>query len=289
MIKLNANASLIWAKQYEFFNSDFSTSEFNEIKLTNDNNILCIGSSYNGDFSNHESAIILKKVDNNGIDMWQNYYFNSFSNNEGLLLDENVNGDIVISGNFEGTIDFDFSSSAYEITSNGVEMFILKLNALGKYNGSCDFDLSGNGATYSSPNDDGFFLTINENGNYSNVKVFQHPSNILIKSIKVSEENEVVLLGNFSQTYNFNPPSIDFERASNSVSDAFLLIYSSCEINTNWNEEIRYIYEGESVSLTSPITKPQYTYQWFKNGQQIINEQNQSISFPDLYFLVRYV
>jgi hypothetical protein len=44
-----------------------------------------------------------------------------------------ANGDVYISGNFDGTFDFDPTSGVYNMTSNGFDVFLVKINANGTF------------------------------------------------------------------------------------------------------------------------------------------------------------
>jgi gliding motility-associated-like protein len=139
-LKLDSNGNFIWANQSGDYSDDLSFSS-----IDNQGNMFSSG-RYAGtvDFdpgtgiSNLTSpasyyGIFVRKLDSNGNFMWV-HGFNGSINSEGTSISTDQNGDVLITGFFQGTIDFDPGASVFNLTSNGgTDGFILKLSNSGGF------------------------------------------------------------------------------------------------------------------------------------------------------------
>lgn len=139
-LKLDSNGNFVWANQSGDYSDDLSFSS-----IDNQGNVFSTG-RYAGtvDFDpgtgigNLTSpgsyyGIFVRKLDSNGNFMWV-HGFNGSINSEGTSISTDQNGDVIITGFFQGTIDFDPGVTVFNLTSNGgTDGFILKLSNSGGF------------------------------------------------------------------------------------------------------------------------------------------------------------
>ena len=207
--------------------------------------------------SNGGTDVFLAKFDPNGNITWVKT-FGSTSNDEGTNVVINSLGEIIITGSFSGTVDFDPSSAIQNSTSNSnsTDIFLTKFDSTGNliwnktfgsssnndasreiaidrtnniifagfYGGTIDFDPSPSivNLSYSSQLD-AFVTKLDNQGNLIWAKSISSNSEVMIKGVKVSKLNEVVVAGNFTNTIDFNPGSASVFETSNGAKDMFVL------------------------------------------------------------------
>lgn len=134
ILKLDANADFVWAKQLA--GNDSGTSQ--DIAVDANSNVYITGifrslvdfdpssTVFNLTSAGNYDVFILK-LDVNGDFVWaQRLGASSTDTGRGLALDANDN--VHVTGYFQSTVDFDFSSAVFNLTSVGnVDAFILKL------------------------------------------------------------------------------------------------------------------------------------------------------------------
>lgn len=123
--------------------------------------------------SNGSTDNFISKYDSNANYLWTS----AFGGTGGEFISSlafDVAGNIFSTGSFGGTVDFDPSTSTYNLVANGSDAFILKLNSSGNLVNASRFGGSGN-----------------EVGNF----------------IKVDASGKIITTGNFSGNCYFNPNS----------------------------------------------------------------------------------
>lgn len=117
-------------------------------------------------------------------------------NDRGTGVKANINGDIIVAGNFENTVDFDLTGNSYNLSSSGLtDFFIASYDYLNELNfafrfGGSGADLLGYGA------------------------------------IELDKQDNILIAGKFSGTVNFNPNGMA-QLISKGRGDGFLAKYSS--------------------------------------------------------------
>lgn len=115
-------------------------------------------------------------------------------------ITEDNNGNIYIGGEFEGTVDFDptFATNSFVSINNSIDAYISKFDA---------------------------------SGNYLWTKTFGGTSNDYINKIKINSLNELLVLGYFSSTVDFDPSLATQTLTSAGSSDIFLAKF---DLNGNY-------------------------------------------------------
>lgn len=221
-----------WAKQMGGQNID----EGNAINVDNNGNVYSTG-LFEGtvDFdpssntfnltSNGGYDIFISKLDNNGNFVWAKQ-FGANGQDVGHSIATDNNGNVYVTGNFMGTIDFDPGIGTYNLTSNGnTDIFILKLNSSGNFIWAKQF-----GGTNSD--------------------------------IGLDDMNNIYTIGNFTGIVDFDPGAGVYNLTANSNSDIFI---SKLDSNGSfiWAKQIAGTNEAVGLSLTLDTAYNVYTTGYF--------------------------
>ena len=168
-----------------------------------------------------------------------------------LDLTENI----IVAGQFKGTVDFDPSMNVFNLTSNtsnNIDVFILKLDSNGNFIWAKKFGNTGDDAARSVLVDlnnniicagyftgsvfgltsngsaDGFVLKLNSSGNQIWAKKFGGPTtgvigNDLANSVQIDINSNIYVVGHFEGLTDFNPNAGVFNITSIGGTDAFIL------------------------------------------------------------------
>ncbi len=138
--KLNGLGVLQWVKQMGGTQND----EAFGIDIDNEANILItgffsgtcdfnLGLGYNTLNSAGQADVFVAKLDSNGEVFWVKA-FGGTAADKGIAITSDGEGNVFTTGHYKETCDFDPSSDAHELTSNGnIESFIVKLNPDGEF------------------------------------------------------------------------------------------------------------------------------------------------------------
>ncbi|WP_430413065.1 T9SS type A sorting domain-containing protein [Kordia sp.] len=206
--------------------------------------------------SNGSSDMFIQKLDANGNFVWAVSFGSSFSDvASDIVIDANDN--VIITGFFRGTVDFDPSSNVSELVSGDYyQNYVLKLDADGNLvwakafgrtsfsndYGSVDVDATGNVYTTSyfrdtadfDPGSGTFNVTssgfsdiyvhkLDVNGNFSWVRTFgSSNSHDIGHALVVSNSGYVYSTGEFLSTVDFNTGSGTYNRSSNGIRDYYI-------------------------------------------------------------------
>jgi len=204
----------------------------------------------------------------------------------GSSIAVDLSGNVYSTGNFEGTVDFDYSAAVNNLTSaGGTDVFITKMDASGNllwaknvgglndeqglgiavdnngsvyltgmFNGTADFDPNVGIANLSviGPTNDIFVLKLDQIGNYVWAKNFGNYGSDVGRSIALDANNNVYFTGYYNGIVDFDPGNGIQNLSSINGRDIFI-----CKLDQNAN----YIWaksmgstqgeEGLSIALDS--------------------------------------
>lgn len=213
------------------------------------------------------SDIFITKHDVNGDLLWKRTYGSNgintiFESGQGIAIDHDNN--IITTGSFRKTINFDPGNSNFSLTSEGdADGFILSLDANGNFNycksisgvnavapKTINIDLQGNihiGGTFAvdetdfDPSANTFHITpvggwdsfigkYDNNANFIWAKSFGGVTGVYLKSVVVDEIGNVYASGNYNGTIDFDPSTNvnNLTQTGNSNDDIFI---SKLDIN----------------------------------------------------------
>ncbi len=209
--KLDSNGNFVWAKKMGGTGEDTN----NSIAVDSDGNTYITG-RFTGtvDFDPGENEhnltttvfqnAFIQKLDTNGNFAWAiKLNGNDWGNGRQVILD--TSGNIYVTGEFFGTIDFNLGSEIYNLNSAG--------------------------------SNDAFILKLDANGNFVWAKKIGGTSNDVGISINVDNIGNVYVSGNFLNTVDFDPNESFFNLTSDGNSDVFIL---KLDLNGNfvWAKKI---------------------------------------------------
>ena len=183
VLKLNTDGDFVWAKSF-----GGSSYEDNPKLVLDAQDNTVVSGSFSGtvDFdpdpsaaetyrlsSNGDYDVYVLKLNADGDFVWAKSFGGSgYEDNLNVVLD--AEGNTVVSGTFEGTVDFDPGTGTHELSSNGsADVYILKLNA-----------------------DDGAFVW---------AKSFGGLSYESIPNVVLDAQENIVVFGTFGGTVDFDP------------------------------------------------------------------------------------
>ena len=260
------NSSLLLQRGFNFggIADDLATS----LAFDTNGNVLISGSfSKTVDFDPSASATSLTSASTNASDTFIAKYSNnmdflwvkdiggkSLGGNSGARLALDTAGNIVITGSYNLTSDFDPSPAVVNLQVSGYEMFLAKYSSSGDYifakriggtgfdysrqialdasnnifisgtfAGSADFDPSSLSFFLDSSNGTGFYAKYNNNGTFitaANVKAN-------ITAILINNTNELTVTGDFIGTADFDPSAATANLISLQNNNVFLAKYAN--------------------------------------------------------------
>lgn len=175
------------------------------LEVDNSGNIFSSGDyqGYSFDFDpgpgvliiNNSNAIVrsgyVRKIDSDGNLLWAYKIGNSNGNSVVNSIKLTNSGDVICTGYFQSTVDFDHGPGVTNLTSTG--------------------------------SSSAFILKINSDGTFNWVKQIISDSGVAGFSIAISSLDEISVVGSFSGQTDFDPSASTFNITSTSVADAFVL------------------------------------------------------------------
>ena len=217
-----------------------------DVTVDNNGNVIVVGSFSNtvdfdmqGGVSNQTSAGLLdffvSKYDNNNNLQWAVSGGSTGSDYaHGVTTD--YQGNVVVAGCFEGTVDFDAGPGSHSLSSEGgVDIFVLKLNAAGEFVWA--FNVGGG-------DDDG------------------------CHDIDVDAAGNVYLAGGFDETADFDPGPGTFNMTSSGDLDLFLAKYDP-DGNFLWAFSGNAPANQRIWGLTVDDAGNSHVSGWFKNSPDV--------------------
>lgn len=284
--KYDANGNFIWAKM---IGGDVYTS-IHSIKIDNNDNVVISGNfagttdfdptaATNNITSQGDYDFFIGKLDNNGNIIWLKTIGGGGEENiKSLAIDANNN--VIATGYFNSTVDFDPGATTSNLTSNtNQDIFILKLDANGNYvfakqiggagydeincinvdaanniyiagdfDGTADFDPSAATNSLTSILGASFVAKYTSNGNFGWVKKFEATDGVYIYGMDV-KKNGVYFSGFYASAFDANPNSGVNNLTTLSGNDIFVI-----KCDTSGNYVWARTYGGTSSDFSTSIT-----------------------------------
>jgi hypothetical protein len=259
--KLDSNGNLIWAQK---IGNRYKDVAF-DVTLDKQGNIFATGEFERSvdfdpgpDTANLKSVgvgdVFVLKLDSSGKYMWAKA-FGGRADDFGKAIALDANGDVLITGVFSDTIDFDPGSKSMVLQHFGYyDIFVEKLDqdglflwaktfggiedervsdieiagdeihVIGEFRQSVDFDPgAGTDVLKSSGRLDAFYLQLTDAGDYNFAKQISGTQNQWCQAVKVTSDNEVSFLGSFSGITDFDPSADEFKAPSTGLYNGFLV------------------------------------------------------------------
>ncbi len=137
VLKLNPNGDLLWVKQV----GGASFEEGLSIAIDSNDNVYTTGYFSGtldfdpgpGVYTLTSDGIFIQKLDNDGNFVWARNMIGGTGFTRGKSITIDSNNDIYVAGDFESTVDFDPGPGVSNLTANGIDAFIVKLNSNGQF------------------------------------------------------------------------------------------------------------------------------------------------------------
>lgn len=204
-IKISTAQSFQWVESM----GDNDLIAINSITVDVDGNIITTGEFWGTlDFdpgpgttlltANNLNDVFVQKLDEDGNLLWaKSYGGNDYDSGESIGID--INGNIYVAGDFRNTVDFDPGAGSFELSATGV--------------------------------DDVFIQKLSPNGDFIWAKAINGTVSAYLSDIVVDPNGAIVLVGNFSGTYDFDPGIGTSDHTSVGNSDIFIL---KIDLNGNY-------------------------------------------------------
>lgn len=300
IVKLDANGNYLWAKQLGGTREDFP----NAVAVDAAGNVYSTGSYTNSapDFDPGSGTFLLEsagtldkmfvsKLDADGNFVWAKQA-NGSHYNVGNDIAIGPNGEVLVTGYFYATQDFDPGAATFELTSEGLaDAYILKLETngnfvwakrmggpvyeegvsiktdsnggiytTGRFEETVDFDPNGGTANLTSAGFiDVFVQHLNASGNFQWASSVGGQDEDRGLGIAVDNEGKVLCTGYFNTTADFDPGSGVFNLTSQGEMDVFILKLENAPLGIP-----QYLVSGEPVLYPNPF-------------QDILNVESKSI------------
>ncbi len=292
--KLNSSGNFIWAKAFGGSSFDESLS----IAIDNQGNIVTSGYFFGTvDFnpgsgtsnlsSNGSMDFFISKLDSSGDFLWaKNMGGSSNDSSESMAVDENDN--ILVTGSFSGTADFDPGLEEANLTSAGsLDIYISKYSSSGDFlwanrfggsrndyangvsvhsngdvyttgvfTGTVDFDSGADTINLvSAGNWDVFILKTASTGDYLWAKGIGGSNEDYATSLALDSNGNVFTTGYFAGTVDFDPGTNTAELTSGGLDDVFILrLNASGEAETSLASVSEPSSSSPSTSSSSNAT-----------------------------------
>lgn len=145
ILKLNPSGDFVWAKAMIDPSPPYTGSNGYSIALDKDGNVYTTGNTSNqcdfdpgpGTFFLPDNGIFISKLDNNGNFVWAKGIGgvgNGTVNAGHHFINIDKDNNILLTGTYAGTVDFDPGSSFFNMTAVGLsDMYVVKLDAAGDF------------------------------------------------------------------------------------------------------------------------------------------------------------
>ncbi|MFK7783550.1 MAG: SBBP repeat-containing protein [Crocinitomicaceae bacterium] len=292
ILKLDSNGNFIWAKDCGGSNSNAG----NSLTIDQNGNVYLIGefggtgdfdpgsSVYNLTAQGIEDAFILK-LDALGNFIWAKQIGQtSYTTGESICTDGS--GNVLVTGTFSSTVDFDPGPGVFNLTSLGsTDVYVLKLDSTGNFiwaksygsqgtyvvsksmdadttgnvyvtgtfNGTVDFDpgpVTEN--LVSTGNQDAYAIKLDTSGNYVWAINMGGTSTDLGSAIKVQPSGDVYIAGSFYQSADLDPSPAFYNLTSPSQSDYNMFVSKvDNDGNFEWAKNLyaNYTIFGNTITL----------------------------------------
>lgn len=295
--KLNSSGDFVWAKSFGSTGYDYGY----DISTDSYGNIFAIGAFKDTvDFDpgvgvsklisgGSSLDIYILKFDTAGNYLWAGRY-GSGADDDFAKMTLDANSNILITGYFYGTVDFDPGAGVANLTATNLDIYILKLNVSGNFiwakkigaslddiGNSITTDSSGNIYTTGSfqrtvdfnPNagvynlasyglQDIFILKLDPNGNFVWAKSTGSSTVEEGKTIGVNKYGSVYASGYFSGTVDFDPNTAVRNLTSSGGTDVFLQKFVNCQPTSSTQSAsacLTYTLNGQTYTASGIYTQ----------------------------------
>lgn len=298
--KLDAAGNFVWVKTFEAYPAAITTDISGNIFVTggfHDTTDFDPGSGLALQVSTGGNDIFVQKLDASGNFLWIRTFGDSLADDYSRAITADILGNVFVTGNFTGTVDFDPGAGVDVHTSNGfADIYIQKMDASGAFQWAKTFGESNTDYGYSLTTDaagnvyaTGLFLnTIDldpgagvenhtSNGSYDVYVVKLNISGDLLWAktfggvaddegfgITITPSNTVYVMGAFSETVDFDPNVGVNNQTSNGMHDVFILELSTSG-NLVWVKTFGGAGEDYAVSLATDASGYVYTTGYFNS------------------------
>ncbi|MDX2173190.1 MAG: T9SS type A sorting domain-containing protein [Bacteroidota bacterium] len=292
--KLDAFGGFIWAKGFGGTGTDYSAAI-----ATNSTGVFVTGyfqgtvdfdpsSSTSNLTSNGSNDAFICTLNNSGNFVWA-INIGGTGADVGQGIDLDASGNVLVTGSFNGTADFNPTASTFTLLSMGsVDAYVAKYSQSGTliwaksfgasfadngygistdsqnniyttgiFRGTVDFDPGAATFTVSSntSSDDVYIQCLDASGNFKWVKAFGNLNDEQAAGISTNNNIDICVVGNFNGTVDFNPDGGINNLTSNLGDDAFTHKMNIClppmpPTNTTSNINLT-ICNGQFASLTA--------------------------------------
>jgi hypothetical protein len=273
--KLDTAGNFVWAKSIGGTSYDYGYA------ITNDN----LGNIYLGGYffstidadpgagthlitSGGNRDILTLKLDSMGNFMWA-HGLGAGGDDRAQSIHLDKSGNLIVTGYFDGTVDFDPGPSTWQLVTSGVGTFIQKLDTSGKFiwaksignsvwargakldnqdnifvcgNFYQTIDFDPNTGIHNETalgGSDLFVLKLDGAGAFINVLTAGGTGDDLATAVEVDERNNVYLTGQFSKTVDFDPTTNIENYTSTGKGDYFAIKYSLCSNQSAVNQAVQ--------------------------------------------------
>lgn len=227
IVKYNTQGVLLWAK---LIFSQTANNHIRDLGIDSNNNVYLVG-TFKGtiDFDPGPGVfnmtqlnlydleeIFIEKLDSNGNFVWAKQISDTTSVAKNPSFRVTEQGDIFITGNFYGTIDFDPNIGVHLMSTNLDNAYLLKLNT---------------------------------NGEFIWAKQIEGATNIGVRTTS-DIENNLYLIGQFHDTIDADPNAGIYHLAGTSYTNIFIIKLNS-NGNFIWGKSISAVNMNSSIAITS--------------------------------------
>lgn len=306
IIKINSSGELVWAKRI----GSASDEEPYAISLDRSGNLFVTG-YYQGTVDFNPSVFLTNTLTSAGsldafvlkMDTAGNYLWakslGGTSADVGYDVAIDAGGNVIASGSFNSTADFNPSATVFNLTSVGsIDAFIVKLNSAGTfvwaksfgstandypkcietdasnniicagtYGGATDFDPNAGVTSLTPPNVLGeiFLLQLTATGNFSFVKTMGGTGADKVKGLTIDAIGNIYTTGSFSTTADLNPSaSTALNVTVNGSSDVFINCYRPAT-DASWTKTFGGTSFDEGTGIAVDATVNVYVIGNFAN------------------------
>lgn len=261
VLKLGPTGNFLWVKQYSTTGGAYNTGWDLEVMPNGD--LLVVGKvdfDFSSDPNDSEDKIIILKYDLFG-NIVLDRKIGGTGYNDAKTLDLDNQGNIIISGTFSETTDFDSGvDTLYMTTSAQFRTYILKLTSsadliwaksfegagtdyireintdsndnviiVGYFGNTVDFDPGVGVHSFTAPGFSvkAYITKFDENGDFVWAKVIEGTGNSLAYAVEVDSNDDIVLAGNYLMTADLDPGISALNYTSNGGADLFLMKLNS--------------------------------------------------------------
>ncbi len=261
VLKLGATGSFLWVDQYSTTGGAYNTGRDLEVMPNGDLLVVGkVGFDFASDPNDSEDKVIILKYDLFG-NIILDRKIGGVGYNDAQTLDIDSQGDILISGTFSETTDFDPGVDTFNMTTSAqFRSYILKLTSsaefiwaksyegagtdyiheintdsndnviiVGYFGNTVDFDPGVGVHSFTAPGFSvkAYITKFDENGDFVWAKVIEGTGNSLAYAVEVDSNDDIVLAGNYLMTADLDPGISTLNYTSNGGADLFLMKLNS--------------------------------------------------------------